>query len=151
MPQTLSCVYIHIVFSTKNRVGFLQDKELRTKTHAYLAGISGQQDCHALRVGGVADHVHLLVRMGRETTQSNLLHEIKRSSSVWIKKQSSHLDDFSWQKGSGLFSVSPGNVKKVCSYINKQEAHHQTTSFQDELRDFFKRSGMEWDERYVWE
>ena len=151
MPQTLSCVYTHIVFSTKNRVGFLQDIDLRKKMHAYLAGIAAQQDCHALRVGGIADHVHLLVRLGREITQSDLLRELKRSSSVWVKKQSDHLGDFSWQNGSGLFSVSPNHVGKVCGYISNQEKHHRAMSFQDELRDFYRKCGMEWDENHVWD
>jgi len=151
MPQTLSCVYLHIVFSTKNRVGFLQDAVLREKTHAYLAGIVAQQNCPAVHVGGVSDHVHLLVRFGRDTTQSDLLRELKRSSSVWVKQQPGGHDNFSWQNGAGLFSVGPRNVGGVRRYIEKQETHHRAESFQDELRDLFRRSGMEWDERYVWD
>ena len=144
MPQTLSCVYLHIVFSTKNRVGFLRDGDARKKTHAYLAGIAANQDCHAMRIGGVADHVHLLARLGRETTQSNLLRELKRSSSVWMKTQPGHPVDFAWQKGAGIFSVSPSNVGAVCRYIDGQEAHHRVVSFDDELRGFYKKCGMEW-------
>ena len=149
MPQTLSCIYAHIVFSTKNRVGFLQDAELRKKTHAYLAGIATQQNCPAVRVGGAADHVHLLARLGRETTQSGLLHELKRSSSVWIKTQSNLLDDFSWQNGAGFFSISPSHVAGVCRYIDNQETHHHAVSFQDELRGLFAKYGIEWNEKYV--
>ena len=151
MPQTLSCVYTHIVFSTKNRVAFLQDGELRKKLHAYLAGIATQQNCPAVCVGGAADHVHLLVRLGRETTQSDLLRELKRSSSIWIKTQSPHLADFAWQNGSGLFSIGHYHVKILCDYIANQESHHQQNSFQDEVRKIFKKYKMEWDERYVWE
>ena len=151
MPQTLSCLYTHIVFSTKNRVGFLRDPDLRKKTHAYLAGIATQQNCPAVRIGGAADHVHLLVRLGRETTQSSLLHELKRSSSIWIKKQKDGLDDFAWQNGSGLFSISPGHVQELCHYIDNQDAHHRTISFEEELRGIFTKYKMKWDEAHVWE
>ena len=151
MPQTLSCVYLHIVFSTKNRAGFLMDSGLRKKMHAYLAGIAANQGCPAVRVGGVADHVHLLVRMGRGITQSDLLRELKRSSSVWVKTESGNLGDFAWQNGAGLFSISPGHVDAVCRYIENQESHHQEISFQDEARSIFTKYGIEWDEHYVWE
>jgi REP element-mobilizing transposase RayT len=151
MPQTLSCIYLHIVFSTKNRVGFLKGVELRKKMHAYLAGIAANHGCPAVRMGGVADHVHILVRMGREITQSDLLRELKRSSSVWVKKQSEHHGDFAWQNGAGLFSVSPGHIDDVCRYIDNQELHHHETSFQDEARKIFTKYGIKWDENYVWE
>jgi putative transposase len=151
MPQSLSAVYIHLVFSTKNRRPLLRDKEGRDNLHAYLGGISKQLDCPPILVGGAEDHVHLLARFGRTITQAEWVKELKRVSNIWIKEGSSHYADFQWQGGYAAFSVSPSSVERVKQYIATQEEHHRKISFQDELRTLLQEYSIEWDEKYVWD
>ena len=151
MPQSLSAVYLHLVFSTKDRHPFLRDSILRSEIHAYLGGISKQLDCPPIVIGGVEDHVHILARHGRTITQADWVKELKRVSSQWIKDHDSSLRDFSWQSGYGVFSVSASNLETVERYIANQEEHHKKTTFQDEYRAFLKRHSIPWDEKYVWD
>lgn len=151
MSQSLSAVYMHLVFSTKNRHPWLKDKILREELHSYLGGVSKKLDCPTLIVGGVEDHVHLLARFSRTITQADWIKELKRITSVWIKEKSAKHSDFSWQNGYGIFSVSVSNIDAVKHYIANQEEHHKTVSFQDEVRALFRKHQLEWDERYVWD
>ncbi|MEK6283279.1 MAG: transposase [Acidobacteriota bacterium] len=150
MPQSLSAVYIHLVFSTKHRQPFLRDKNLRKDLHAFLGGTSKNLDCPPIIVGGVEDHVHLLSRFGRTITQAEWVKELKRVSNLWLKKERG-LNGFEWQGGYADFSVSKSNLAEVKRYIENQEAHHQKISFQDEVRALLRKHEMEWDERYVWD
>jgi len=104
MSQSLSCVHIHLVFSTKDRVPFLRDPVLRAETQAYLGGISKKLDCPPAIVGGTEDHVHLLCRLGRMISQADWVKEVKRVSSVWIKQRDPAIMNFAWQAGYGTFS-----------------------------------------------
>ena len=151
MPQSLSAVYLHAVFSTKERRTFLDDTALRTEFHAYLGGISKQLDCPPLVVGGVADHVHLLARFGRTITQADWIKELKRVSSTWVKERDPRSQDYAWQAGYGVFSVSASRLDAVRDYIIGQEVHHRKSTFQDEFRALLRKHGVEWDERYVWD
>ena len=151
MPQSLSAVYLHVVFSTKSRIPFFADKALRTHLHGYLAGISRKLDCPTLLVGGVEDHVHLLARHARTISQADWIKELKRASSLWIKAQNPALRDFAWQSGYGVFSVSISQLDKVQAYIANQEEHHRKQSFQDEFRAMLKKHHIDWDEKYVWD
>ncbi len=150
MPQSLSAVYIHLVFSTKNRQPFLRDKEVRAHLHAQLGGISKTLGCAPILMGGVEDHVHMLARFGRTITQAEWVKELKRVSNLWLRKEYA-LTDFEWQGGYADFSVSESNLEQVKHYIAHQEQHHRKMSFQDELRELLKRHRIEWDERYIWE
>jgi REP element-mobilizing transposase RayT len=151
MPQSLSAVYLHLVFSTKDRMPFLRDPGLRGEVHAYLGGISKQLDCVPMIVGGVADHVHLLARMGRGISQSDWVKELKRVSSTWLKTRATAMAKFAWQAGYGAFSVSSSNLDAVAQYIATQEEHHRQISFMEEYRNFLRKHGVEWDERHVWD
>ncbi len=151
MPQSLAQIYLHVVFSTKGRRPFLQDQNILDETHKYLGGTCNNLDCPVLRVGGVADHVHILCRLGRTITVADLVKELKRDSSQWLKTKSPALAEFYWQNGYGAFSVSPSHVELVREYIANQEAHHRTVTFQDEFRQLLTKYGVEWDERYVWD
>src|SRR5437867_6351917 len=106
MPQSLSAVYIHLVFSTKDRRPLLCDKTTRDALHSYLGGVSKQLDCPPILVGGVEDHVHLLVRFGRTITQAEWVKELKRVSNLWLKERGRDYADFEWQGGYADFSVS---------------------------------------------
>jgi putative transposase len=150
MPQSLSAVYIHLTFSTKDRRPFLREKPLRASLHAYLGGISKTLECPPIIVGGVEDHVHLLCRFGRTITQADWVKELKRVSNGWLKDQGGNYADFEWQNGYASFSVSQSNLEKVKRYIATQEEHHRKATFQDELRALLRKHGLEFDERYVW-
>lgn len=151
MPQSLVQVYLHIVFSTKQRRPFLRDRNLREKTYGYMAGICKHIDCPALKIGGTENHTHLLTRHSKTLAISDFLRELKRSSSIWIKAQSQELSSFQWQNGYGAFSVNPLQVEQVKAYIANQETHHHKESFQDEFRRLCRKYGVEIDERYVWD
>lgn len=151
MPQSLSAVYIHLVFSTKDRRPFLRDKTLRESLHGQLGAISRTLDCPPLLVGGVEDHIHLLARFGRTLAQAEWVKELKRVSNLWIQQQARGYDDFQWQGGYADFSVSQSNLDPVEHYIATQEEHHRKTTFQDELRALLRKHEIEWDERYVWD
>jgi REP element-mobilizing transposase RayT len=149
MPQSLTQIYLHIVFSTKHRNPFLKEKPLRDQMHAYLAGICKNLECSALIVGGIEDHVHILCRQSKNMAVSDFLRELKRDSSKWAKTQS--LTEFHWQGGYGAFSISPGHVELVKQYIANQEEHHRSETFQDEFRRLCRKYGVAIDERYVWD
>ena len=151
MSQSLSVAYFHLIFSTKNREPWLADVGFRSEAHAYLAGVTASLDCPAMIVGGVADHVHLLARFGRGITQSEWVKELKRVSSLWIKQQNRGLNEFAWQGGFGVFSVSVSALVSVETYIQNQEQHHRKVSFQEEYRAFLTKHRVTWDERYVWD
>ena len=150
MPQSLSVVYLHLVFSTKERRPFLRDEIVRNSLHSYLGGISKQLDCAPIICGGIEDHVHLLARLGRTITQAEWVKELKRVSNLWLKKEH-EIRLFEWQGGYACFSVSQSNLEQVKKYIANQAEHHKKINFQDELRLLLRRYRVEWDERYIWE
>jgi len=150
MPQSLSLVVIHVIFSTKERCPVI-DAGMRPKLHAYLATVARNAGCECYRAGGVADHVHLAIRLSRTLTIAKLIENLKTSSSKWLKTQSADLGIFSWQRGYGCFSVGPKDLDALCAYIDDQEEHHRTRTFQDEFRMFLKKYGVEYDEAYVWD
>ncbi len=150
MPQSLAQIYVHIVFSTKDRVPFLQEKDLRDEMYSYLAGICKNLDSPPLKVGGVENHVHILCRHSRKYATVDLLQKLKKDSSKWVKRRDRNLSDFHWQDGYGAFSVSPSHVPALRQYIANQEEHHKIESFEDEFRRLLEKYGIEYDERYVW-
>ena len=149
MPQSLANILTHLIFSTKNREPLLSDKDLRRRAHAYLAAVLKDLRCPALIVGGVANHVHILCQLAKTQSVSVVMENLKASSSKWLKTQG--VRTFSWQRGYGAFSVSKSNVASVVSYIEKQEEHHRTVTFEEEFRLFLKRYRVVLDERYVWD
>jgi REP element-mobilizing transposase RayT len=144
-------MYLHIVFSTKNRAPFLQDPLIREHAHAYLVGVCRNLESPSIIVGGVADHVHILCRLGKTMSASELVRELKRESSKWLKEQSPDLASFYWQSGYGAFSISPAHVEPLRIYIANQEEHHKSEPYQDEFRRLLAKYEIEYDERYVWD
>jgi len=151
MSQSLSSVFLHIVFSTKERFPFLSDAEVRGQVHAFLGGIAKKLNCPPILVGGVADHVHILIHLGRSVSQADLVKELKRGSNIWIHERFPQIAKFAWQAGYGAFSVSASNLEAVRTYIENQPEHHAKVSFQDEFRAFLEKHGVPFDERYVWD
>ena len=151
MPQSLSDVTLHLIFSTKGRFPFL-DHEVRDRMHRYLAILCRDLGSTCHKVGGVSDHVHVVTSLPRTFSQSQLLEDIKKKSSKWIKETDrSKYGKFAWQAGYGAFSISRSNLDEVVSYVANQETHHQKLSFQDEYRTFLEKHNVEYDERYVWD
>jgi putative transposase len=150
MPQSLSRVLVHLIFSTKYRKPSLTP-EIREELYPYLAVVLRDNDCPSLRVGGVEDHVHMLFGLSRRLAVADVVELVKTSSSKWLKTKWSHLAKFHWQAGYGAFSVSQSKADSVVRYIRGREAHHRRISFQDEFRTTLDRHGVVYDERYVWD
>ena len=148
MGQSLAQVYLHLVFSTKLRKPYLHDRELQAELHAYLAGACRNLDSPSIQIGGVEDHVHILCQLSKTLSIADLVRELKRESSKWLKPK---IAEFQWQQVYGAFSVSPSHVDALKGYIRDQQEHHRTETFQDELRRLLRKYGVEFDERYVWE
>jgi REP element-mobilizing transposase RayT len=150
MPQSLSQLYVHLIFSTKDRLPYLK-QNIRDRVHGYLATSLRDMGSPFVIVGGVEDHVHILFDMGRIHPAKDFVENLKRESSKFIKTLGSNLDKFYWQRGYGIFSVSPTHRDNVVAYIKNQEEHHRQKTFKEEYRDFLKRYQIEFDERYVWD
>jgi REP element-mobilizing transposase RayT len=150
MPQSLSFLLIHLIFSTKNRMPVF-DETIRQSLHGYIAGVGRQSDCEVFRVGGPQDHVHIAIRIPRTVTIAELVEQLKISSSKWIKYQSERMAYFAWQRGYAAFSVSPGDLEVLVRYIENQQEHHRRHTFQEEYRAFLVKYGLDFDERYIWD
>jgi putative transposase len=151
MAQSLAKILVHIVFSTKDRRPFLRDKALREELHRYLGGILTNLDCQPIIVGGVEDHVHLLCALPRTSAAAEVVKEVNRGSSLWLKTRAPDLKDFGWQSGYGIFSIGFSQIPSARDYISDQEIHHRKVAFQDEFRQLLQRYEIVFDERYVWD
>ena len=150
MPQSLTKLYAHLIFSTKNRQPYL-DEEIRPRVHGYLATIIRNLDSPWVVVGGVADHVHILFDMGKIHAPVEFVERVKRESSKFVKTLGAQYKDFYWQRGYGMFSVGPAHRDEAEDYVRNQEEHHRTKSFQQEFRTFLERYDVTYDEQHVWD
>ena len=144
MASTYCSLHVHIVFATKQRQSLIADA-WRRDLHAYIAGTAEGLQAKAVAVGGVADHVHLLVGLRATHCLADFVRELKKAASSWGK---SHDSSFAWQEGYAAFNVSTGDVGRVTAYIARQEEHHRQVSSLDELRALLQESGVTFDERY---
>ncbi|MCK4626981.1 MAG: IS200/IS605 family transposase [Phycisphaerae bacterium] len=150
MAQSLARIITHIIFSTKYRKPMIPP-EIREELNAYLGGILKRYDCSPIEINCPPDHAHILCCLSKNHALAEILEEVKKGSSKWMKKQSPSLRDFYWQGGYGASSVSQSNVAAVRKYIANQQEHHRKLTFQEEFRAFLKRHQIEFDERYVWD
>jgi putative transposase len=150
MSQSLSRILVHIIFSTKDRFPFLINVELRKRMHAYLAGSFNDLQSRAIEVGGVGDHVHILCLLSRNYSVSEIIKKAKANSSSWVKAQGDRCRKFSWQSGYGAFSIDPLQIEHVQKYIQAQEQHHRTRTYQEEYLEILRQYQMDYDERYLW-
>lgn len=148
MPSTHLSLHYHIVFSTKDRVPNIAP-EWRDRLHAILGGIAKNLDAIPEIIGGVSDHVHLLLGLRATHCLADVMREIKSVSSRWVRDEVG-LRSFTWQEGYGGFTVGPSQRAKVRDYIRDQEEHHRVTTFQEEYRKFLEHAGVKFDERYLW-
>jgi len=150
MAQSLSMVLLHIVSSTHNRQKTIPE-HLRSKLHAYLAGVCRAIGAEAFRVGGTDDHVHIACTLPRTLTMAKLVEEVKKTSSSWMKQQEGGTADFSWQSGYGIFSLGQSQPSALLRYVDNQEEHHRSNSFKEELLVLLEKYGVAYDEKYLWD
>jgi len=148
MANTYTSLHYHVIFSTKNRQPFLAEA-IRDRVFAYLGGIARENGMNALEVGGVADHVHLLVSIPASLAVSKAVQLIKGGSSHWLKEAFPNMVTFAWQDGYAAFTVSQSQLDGVQAYIRSQPEHHRTKTFVEEYRAFLARHCVEYDERYL--
>ena len=150
MSQSLTKLSTHIVFSTKYRQPLI-DAGIEMELHAYIGGICNMMECIPVKVGGYTDHIHILCLLSKKIAIMDLLEEVKKRSSKWIKEKGKAYENFYWQNGYGAFAVNPSELDVVIRYIENQHEHHQNRTFQDEYRGFLKKYNVEYDEKYVWD
>jgi putative transposase len=151
MPQSLSQVWLHIVFSTKDRQTYLEDRAFREEMFRMLSHHVAEAGCYPKRSNGWIDHVHVVCGLARTVTIAGLIEHLKTETSKWAKKSSNGASAFTWQRGYGAFSVSQSKLESVLEYLERQEEHHKRKSYQDEFRELCRNHGVEIDERYVWD
>ena len=147
MPSTHLSLHYHVVFGTKDRVAIIAP-EWRARLHAYLGGVLREMAAIPESVGGVSDHVHILAGLKATHCLSNVLRDLKRSSSEWVHSTIG-LRQFAWQEGYGAFTVSSSKREAVRRYIADQDEHHRTRTFREEYVEFLQRHGVSFDERYL--
>ena len=149
MANTYTSLHYHLIFSTKNRVAHLTP-EIEQRVWGYIGGVARHHKMTALQIGGFDDHIHALVMAPPTIAPSQIAQYLKGDSSKWIHETFPHLREFVWQEGYGAFTVSKSNLEAVGGYIQKQREHHHQRGFQEEYRDFLRKHGIEYEERYVW-
>jgi REP element-mobilizing transposase RayT len=149
MPQSFTCLHYHIVFGTKDRRPMIGD-DIRNRLYEYIGGIVSENKSRLVAIGGMPDHVHLLVSVSKELSISDALRLIKTNSSKWVHETFPEHGAFAWQAGYGAFAVSFSNVDAVKRYIADQETHHRRVDFKTEFMTLLKRHEIEFEERYLW-
>jgi putative transposase len=149
MPNTFSCLNMHFVFSTKECAAVL-GPPVRERLFPYMGGIAKQNGLHPKCIGGVADHVHLLLGLPPSVAPARAIQLIKGGSSAWIHQSFPELRNFGWQEGYGAFSVGISQVPDTINYIQQQVEHHRTRTFQEEYLSILREHHMSFDEKYVW-
>jgi putative transposase len=149
MSSTLTNLLYHIVFSTKNREPIIT-KPIRADLYKYMGGIIRGEGGTLLEIGGMPDHVHLVVRFKTEPSVATMVKIIKSKSSKWLNEQPKRPGRFEWQRGYAAFTVSMSQLENVRAYVRNQEQHHRRKTFQEELRLMLEKHCVEYDERYLW-
>ena len=147
MSQSLIKILVHIVFSTKDRIDLIP-LELESELYKYIHGILENNSARLIIAGGTANHIHLLISIGK-TDVPTLIGDIKRSTSLWMKRKG--VEKFYWQKGYGAFSIGQSQVPVVSVYIGNQKEHHAKHDYQSEFRSLCEKYQVEIDERYAWD
>ncbi len=150
MANTYSNLFYHIVFSTKGRKNLI-DRDIEQRVWAYIGGIAGHHEIVAVQVGGIENHIHVLIMAKPKFAPSQIVQWIKGESSRWIHETFPNLRSFEWQDGFGVFSVSKSNVPEVVEYIKNQREHHAKQTFEDEYVSLLRLHGVDYDERYVFD
>ena len=145
MSHTYSSNLVHCVFSTKHRTDSIPEL-IQEKLYAYMFGIAKNLEIEILALGGIANHVHVLLALPARKTLSDTVRDLKANSSRWMKRNQKN---FAWQEGFGAFSVSPSQIPAVKAYIRNQAEHHRKRSFEEEFVAMLRKSGIEYDPKWV--
>ena len=148
MSQSLTQLYVHIIFSTKHRHDFITD-EIKEELYSYISKILKSYNSPPLQIGGTNNHIHILCKLSKNYTLCKIIEEIKKNSSKWMKSKG--IVNFFWQGEYGVFSVSQSQLEVVKKYIINQVEHHRTKTFENEFRYLLKKNRIVFDERYVWD
>jgi REP element-mobilizing transposase RayT len=148
MANTYTQIHIQSVFAVQNRACIIK-KSWKDELYKYITGIIQNFDHKVLAINGMPDHIHIFFGMRPTQSLSDLMQQVKASSSKWINEKAFIRERFSWQEGFGGFSYSKSHVNNVIEYIKNQETHHQKKSFQDEYLEILRRAGIEYDEKYL--
>jgi len=148
MSQSYVQFYTHIVFHTKNNLKFIRE-DVQDELYSYMGGILRNYKSIPIQIGGTSDHVHLLFTLPKTMTPADIVEEVKKSSSKWIKTKGPEYSNFYWQDGYGGFSVSSSMVDVVRNYINNQKKHHEKVTFIDEYKQLLEEYGIPYDEKYL--
>ncbi len=151
MPQSLAQMLIHVVFSTKHRQPFINEK-IEPELYAYIAKIL-YDECYspALMIGGTPDHLHIFYAQSRIWSVAKIVELVKKRTSKWMKTKGPDLQTFQWQAGYGAFSVSRSGAESVKKYIANQKSHHRNQTYKEEFRLFLEKHEIDYDEEYVWD
>ena len=150
MPQSLASIPIHFVWGTKNRRPIIKP-EIENELFRYMVSIYRSCESPCLAINGMPDHVHMLSVLSRKVTVANLIEEVKKSSSKWIKTKGAEYRDFYWQNGYAAFGVSENAIEVVKKYIANQKVHHRKKSFKQEYLNYFEVLGMVYNLKYLWD
>lgn len=150
MANTYSQIYLQIVFSVKGRQNLI-DKKWRSELHKYICGIVNEKKQKVYAIGGVSDHLHILISIKPNIAISDLVRDIKANSSKWINDRHLVLGKFQWQEGFGAFSYAKSQLDTVIAYINNQEIRHQKKTFKDEYLKLLQKYDVEFDEKYLFD
>jgi REP element-mobilizing transposase RayT len=148
MANTYTQLMYHVVFSTKNRLSAIQ-KDRREHLYRYIWGIHDQLKCHLYRIGGVEDHVHLLVSIHPTVSVSKFVETIKTGSTNWIRRESIFANWPGWQDGYGVFTHSLADKDRLIEYIKNQEEHHRTVSWLEEFQTLLEQAGVKYDPKFI--
>ncbi|MCC7508203.1 MAG: IS200/IS605 family transposase [Planctomycetes bacterium] len=147
MSDTYHAINLHFVFGTRSRAPLITD-EIRVELFPYIGGVARTNDSTLVHAGGVEDHVHLLIGIPPKLAASDLMRDVKANSSRWMKERW-ELEQFAWQDGFSVFSVSPSKLPAAIAYLDGQPEHHARVSFGRELRDMYDAHGIKYDERWM--
>jgi len=150
MANTYSQLYYHIVFAVRGRANIISAK-WRDQLYKYISGITERKNFKLFVINGTRDHIHMLVGSKPDVNLSDYVRDIKANSSKYINENKYVYGHFEWQAGYGVFTVSPTQVKKVISYIENQEEHHNEKSFRREYVELLELSGIDYDEKYLFD
>jgi REP element-mobilizing transposase RayT len=150
MPQSLTQIFIHLIFATKKRQPRITP-EIEERLFSYLGTICSEMGATPIQVGGYRNHIHMLFLMPKYVTLVDLIKKIKATSSIWLKTQGQEFHDFYWAEGYAAFSIDRNGKDKIVRYIQNQEAHHSKTLFESELESLLDQEEIPFDKRYLWD
>jgi len=140
---------VHLIFHVKNNIGLIRAEDEK-ELYAYMGGVIKSSNSIPVNINGTEDHVNVLCIMSKNISLSDLMEDIKKNSSRWIKTKGTHYQNFAWQGGYAGFSVSQSKVDVVSRYIDNQKEHHKHQTFREEYIQFLKEYGIEYNEDYLW-